>query len=733
MENTLSIDALEGYKALRQGIIDAVRQRQADEPKWMFENDQAIDLSELAKDRQSRQKSKNGHVSLNGSELVEKAFLGRVFELYESMDDDDYSSSQDNVWVKDQINVVVSNEMSDQMDAFAEQHGLESHEVEEALKDDNELEAHTIFDYDLHHVVHSLEGSVPMQIKLDIEADLLPSICAASLLINLKIDPKAWIAAVVHAAEADPDNANQFVEKDGEAFDSEEFARRLGIHVATLSSRGFVFATDQSQALVDPAELIDKMQNSWNVEKTDLLLRFNLSSTHVDDVSMPVARTLDDHEINSTPIVLMGKVELMPNDNDDSGKGDGLILRHPFSCKLSDMSLASCGNSEADDRPEPTTCLAGAGGLLMRTYEILIEPTDCKGLLDFARQPRTESIGGSGFIIPVTVAKKLGELYVDADGFDAQRVSAKYPGLSQFLPAMNPPSPIEMGAKLLQLLSGSMLVNHHSPVVWRKSEVRERCAWLVRQGANLNLRLGEDNTGPQAVHLAASISDVDMVRSMHAHGADITTTYRPQMAGDGQDVGVWEAFVRRAVALRRLSPLEDISELVDALNWMGSLGGGQSAPCSGASGDKSVRSSTIVNVFNELTAVDQAMAIIDDASLSTTYLKDMKERNASFGAEQQLAQELLLGMIHNSMNFSRACMDAGARTNMQIGDKTVEQTARDRISNTSWTWSKNTAIDDAVAYCNALAAREAIESLDGLIVGLGSRNGHRGASSHASP
>lgn len=716
------ITSLSGYEALRQGVIDALRQREANEPRWVFENEQTIDLANLAKDRRSRRNTNNGRTEFNGSDLAEKILLGRVFDAHEYFEDDDNCADQDEQWFEQELSQAFGKEMASAIESFAEDHELETDDVEEALKQDDELDLREVFDYSLHHSTYKFEGSVPMQIKLDVEVDLAPTLEAALGLYHLRIAPQDWIDAVARVAQDSPENALQFTLENDEEFDLTQFSKELASHVAALSSRGHVFA-ESGQEMVAPDALIDQMMNTWNVSKTDLLLRFNLGRDHVDDVSMPVARTLEEHEIDKMPVLLMDSVELMSNENYDSGKGEGLMLQRPYACTLGDLRLAG---DDADDRPEPTSRLGGALGLLMRSYEALLEHEDSEKLIDIALAKNVESSAVEPvFLIPEQVASALRGLYADVDGFDAERIAAKYPGLVGFMPPMAAPCPEAMGLKLLNLMADAML---QSPKSWASSEARERCAWLVAQGADLHLRAGQGGAGPQAAHLAASIVDIDMVRALHERGVDTGATYRPQMAGDGQDVGVWEALVRRAVSLRQYDRSADASELVDALNWVESIGGGQAGMQ--VTPELRIHSSTILSHAHQLMGVDQAIAIIDDATLSTSYLRRLNGKDASFGGEL-LARTLLMGMNENSTSFCRACMDAGARTQAPLDNDTVEGLARRRAAKNSW--STNTAIDDAVAYCNALMAREAIDSLDHLMMKAPVKMARQGAAVRAGP
>ena len=560
-----------------------------------------------------------------------------------------------------------------------------------------------------------------MLVDTDCEVCLVPTSGMARGLSAMKITPADWIAAVSQEAKEYPEETSQFMRNCNHVFDVDQFSRDLCAEVSKLSALGYAFASDSTQQLVSSTELLHKMCHVWSVSDAQLVLRFNLDADHINNVSLPISRSSEAHEIAENTIEIQGGCEITPS-GDDLGKGEGLRVDRVMSFKLGAIRLA---DKYSDDREVPSTKIAGTNGLLLSTYEILLSDKSSSDLIMFAKKkPEKEALTGT-VCISGEIALSLTKLYASSDPFDAERIAAKYPGLVQYLPKFEHKDSKQLGFELLNLVEGAMFESQRK---WGASEQRERAAWLVRQGADLSIRSGVDGVGSQAMHYAASIGDIDMIRTMQEHGALVTATYLPQMSLDSIEVGIWEGFVRRACVYRSHDAEEDVNELISGLQWLEKLGCG---PFSVPSADGRIYSSTIPGNSGNHLAIDEAICTINDPQLSESFLNRLKN-TSSLSVPVLLSQALLTGMSKNCFSFARASINAGARADDVLDGETVESIARKNYAKL-YSRVKNTAIDDSVAFSNALKARDAIESLDDIIAAARLTSSHGGmkASSHA--
>jgi hypothetical protein len=163
---------------------------------------------------------------------------------------------------------------------------------------------------------------------------------------------------------------------------------------------------------------------------------------------------------------------------------------------------------------------------------------------------------------------------------------------------------------------------------------------------------------------------------------------------------------RRAYSRRQFSGDEDISDLVEGLNWLEQQG-------VGPAGD------TLLSMRDEELGLDQVIGRINDGALSESHVQRIKNKGLSPEAlEGRLSDALFIGLRSNAFSLAKAAMDAGARTDRvlritvnsgEAQPETIESKMREIAAKN--TFKKYTALDEAVAYNGALSARDAIDKM----------------------
>jgi hypothetical protein len=690
------IASLDGYDGLRQFVIDALRKREGDEATWMFETDETIDIGDLFKSNHSSNSKEK-----SPQEKALALLQGGVFDVEEGFNDmaSDYMHSQDTEWFEKERDSVMHTEAKAAIGAFALRHGVDVDDVEEALKNDSELEFGEVFEYGLHYCSYNYIGSVPVQVALEATLSTEPTDAMASTLSLLRIRPQDWIDAVAADVNDNPDNASDYMRRQAE-FDLGTFTSELMQCVARASEKGQVFAQDPEEALVPAKGLLDKMVHTWNQTQCELMLRFNLDSDHIDAVSRPLARHLESHEMITAGVLLHGP-ELLPHESQDPGKGEGIDLKKPFFCRLGDIKLAG---RESDPRDPISTQIAGTLGLNFAVYEEFLKAEEKEGrnnrvLLDRAQGRKMD---GPQDFVPEPLRTQLAKIFSKADGFDVERLRERYSGIRDLMPSRDllAGTPKDWGKELIDLLRPAAFDVSN----WSSSEERERASWLIQKGADLSVRQGDPATGVMATHLAAGLMDVDLLMLMQERGADLLAKFTPK--GGQTQVSTWDMLARRAHGRRQFSGDEDITDLVEGLTWLEQHG---VAP----------GSSSLLSMRDEQVSMDQVIARINDVTLSESHIKRLKGKG--FGTkvfEDCLSDVLFIGLRNNAFSLAKAAMDAGARTDRvlcvtmnqgEVKHETVESRVREIAAKD--TFKKYTALDEAVAYNSALSARDAIDKM----------------------
>lgn len=694
------ITSLDGFDTLKQQVIDAIRVRESKAPAWQFENDDRIDLASLFKDtsnRRSRRSQPQGSQvrDMNGREQVELLMGGHVFDVEQIWHDQcsDGNSESDERWFKDELHGVITAELADSISEFAEKHDLEIDDVEECLKEHDDIDVREVFDYGLHHTSFEYTGSVPM--RVDLEANLMahPTDALAHALSVLRIRPDDWIDAVRKMVEDDPSVGGYFVRDD--EFTLDGYASELNGNIARLAEHGLLFSADAKDAFVSASALLSKMFTDWNTDSVELVLRFNLDADHIKDVSKPVARVMENHECDRTDIQIFGA------DLTEKGSAeyvDGLPMLIPFNCRLNDLRV---DDSEVNTRDAVATRLDGTLGKNLRLNELLLHADrDGKtGLYGAARKALDAQA-----MLPNNLRSDVVKELLDADGFDAERLRHRYPGLRALLPPLDTVigNSLDRGCALLDMLRRGTVQGERD---WGTSEARERASWLVQNGADLGMRHGDATHGVQAVHLAAKLGDFDLLVLMHSHGADLSTTFVPTKADGDHRVGVWNMFARRIVSQLQQEKNSDVGDQLNGLRWLEE--------------QKAIPTGPVLDTRLRWVKTTKALSILNNDLLSGNHLKRWLAGCQSPAARESFLQGFLVeALVNDAFTTAKLCLDAGVRMHhTDVRDARDAQTAAEPMSLEQAAIKAmgrspiTPALGEAVDYSSALVARDAIDEV----------------------
>jgi hypothetical protein len=691
----MDIENLDGYDALKQFVIDALRRRESEESRWVFSEEEKIDIAELRGTREIRQRFKSG--SVTGDDQVLSILNGGVFDFQNEFDDNhsDTLYERDQDWFKNELSSALSHELADRIESLAEEHDLEVDEIEEHFKNDG-VEFEEVFEGGLHHMTYAYQGSVPMEWQMGVDLTLKPSEKLISALAFLKIPPQAWLDAVLEDAENDPDNAHVYVDRD-EEFSPESYTEGFHHVWSVASSRGTFFEVDDSRSLVLAKDLLHAMQYTWDETECELMLRFNLDDDHIRDVSSPLSRHMEGNERDCAGIWIKN-AELVHDRN--SEHSEGIALKNPILCRTSDLKLSS---SDADDRSVAQTQLAGALGMNLIAYEKILDAMDTGIEKDNTLMDRIRGRVFEGPVRPYPdpMLKTLTDLFSSADGFHVERLAARYPGLKDCMPAANTkPSPEAMGLELMRLLGSAK-----SERQWDRTEQRERAWWLIQNGADLSLRHGNAQTGAMAIHMAAGAGQIDTLMLMKEHGADFSATFIPEKKSpDDRDaqVNLWEMIAKLMHNKRQFSGKEDISVFSNLLVDLEKMG-------------VNPLIKRMLTLRDDIVSINDVIARADDDRLSQSHMARLRQsitHPQEFNATLQ--QGLYSGLRNDAFSWSKICMDAGARMDHPFmnanGEKgTVEELLEKHFRH--YTSSSQDAFKQAKMYNAALGAREAIDDV----------------------
>lgn len=665
------ITSLDGYEALKKMLVDALVQEHANESSWYFEVEQKIDIAEMAKNnRRSYYSSSKG--SMSSRETFEEILSGGVFEFEDMVCEfnNDYIASEDSNWFKSNLNNIINNQLSQNIEQFAEKHNIDLYDVEEFLKSDECLSIKDVFDYDLHENVITYDGNIPAKVSLQIDLVLNNEADTVLALSALNIPVESWLNAVEKEIDNFPDSASFFIDGDDE-FDFKVYALNLKAMASKAMKFGLGFSTSDDKSLVFAKDLIQSMVHDWSLVSSRLMLRFNLDDEYINTVSRPVGRHLSSKDREDL-VLSVSNAELVPDQEDYC---DGLKIRHPFPCYLSEINLAEV---DAQDRGVAKIDIDGAVGLRFSTYELFLEEIKEDWPRIYAIEDKsTQGKNHKPLSFSDEFRSKFLNLVKDSDAFQMEKLSSAYPGLKNFIQEFRPvlPSSQDMGQQVIKTLQ-SKLGLFEGLVKWLKSEQREAVIWMIEHGADLTVRKNDAVNGIGAVHAAAAVGDIGLLKIMHKHGADLTSTFsifsgedvdhyinsrsskKDESSYKINEIGVWDIFSRYFFSKTRK---KDLSSDLTWLEDQGCQPNGQflfknfgGSYLSGSS-------------LNDFATVDEVICIADDSSLCMSYIqRELCKYKSETEKTSFLAKTLFKAISRGSFELAKICIESGIGTNFPI-------------------------------------------------------------------
>lgn len=590
MSSQNEFENLAGYENLKEAVESALRRAAQDEPPYMFETDVDVDISDWAGDHNKNPKSP---YAWSNHEMLEALIGGHYFSATERMEENwfsDGSYDRDHDWYKEKAQEILGDDLSDELAAFADEHGVDEDEVKEALID-HLLDEQSLDGDGLHYNVYRFIGSAAVQVDLGVCLTLEPNHDQVYALARLGISANDWLAAIEHSLESDP-----LDEGDEEAManlfnvdDLDDFRESFNKAMLRAAAENIFLPAISDESILKPKEiekLIDLLRGEWDGYSGNLTLIMKLDENHINDVSLAINRSVDEQSEVAKKIIKISGAILVPDDGKDCV--DGLEMSGSIECPIGDFRIP---NPRYIDAPDVNTELSGAFGLQTSIYERLM-------MLE-AHMPHRQQLPIVQAAVSVPpknddaidkhqqaldhlakppVAAYFEELLGKSSRYELEQCAPKFPGLhGLFTRAIEErkinSSTEAMGGRLLDILRRN---GDEKTEDWLVNAEREEVMWLLDHGADVHARLPMPNPqqkGPSALHMAAAMADFELCEKLVAGSADPLATFHLPGDDASSKQGLWEIIARNALANDEGSSSEARALLLrNMAHWAESLG-----------------------------------------------------------------------------------------------------------------------------------------------------------------